>query len=170
MKDTIKAYVIGLLQSYHKRSKQIELLHYELAHPVHISEDEMIDSLSLSRSDNGGNHSGYVSDKTLYIALNYQDRAKKLNWDTKSEISSLLVELESEQERLKYYVSLLATRQSEVLKLLFFEGYSQEECAQKLKIAARTVRRIKDDAIDALTELYSFSKAIAEQDCPKAVQ
>lgn len=170
MKDNIKTYVISLLLSYQKHSKQIELLHYELSHPAHVSEDEMIGCLSLGRSDSGGNHSGYISDKTLYIALNYHDQAKKLNWDTKSEISSLLVKLESEQERLKYYVSLLATRQSEVLKLLFFEGYSQEECAQKLEIAARTVRRIKDDAIDALTELYSFSKAISDKDCPEAVQ
>lgn len=41
-----KAYVVGLLESYQKRSKQIDLLHYELSHPVRVSENEMIGALA----------------------------------------------------------------------------------------------------------------------------
>lgn len=40
MTDNIRAYVVGQLESFQKREKQIELLHYELAHPAHISDDE----------------------------------------------------------------------------------------------------------------------------------
>ncbi len=43
----IKTYVVGLLESYQKRSKQIDLLHYELSHPTDISENEMISALAL---------------------------------------------------------------------------------------------------------------------------
>ena len=71
-----------------------------------------------------------------------------------------LVTLEREQERLNYYVSLLGPRHAELLKLLYFEGYSQEECAKKLEIATRTVRRIKDDAIAELVEMYSFTGGV----------
>lgn len=45
----IKTYVVGLLESYQKRSKQIDLLHYELSHPTDISENEMISALALSQ-------------------------------------------------------------------------------------------------------------------------
>ncbi len=165
-----KTYVAGLLESYQKRAKQIELLHYELSHPICVSENEMIGALALAHGDSGGRPDGHISDKTLYIAMNYQKRTENENQRTRVEIVSQLAELENQQERLKYYVSLLKTRHAELLRLLYFEGCSQEDCAQKLKVAARTVRRIKDDAIDELTELYSFTKGFANNVCPEAVQ
>ena len=159
-----KTYVIGLLESYQKRSKQIELLHYELSHPARVSEDEIIGALALAHGDGeGGRPGGHASDKTLYIALNYQARANHANSDTAEEVVGQLVTLEREQERLNYYVSLLNSRHAELLKLLYFEGYSQEECAKKLEIATRTVRRIKDDAIEELTEMYSFTGEVANR-------
>lgn len=159
-----KAYVIGLLESYQKRSKQIELLHYELSHPARVSENEIIGALALAHGDGeGGRPGGHASDKTLYIALNYQARANHANSDTAEEVVGQLVTLEREQERLNYYVSLLNSRHAELLKLLYFEGYSQEECAKKLEIATRTVRRIKDDAIEELTEMYSFTGEVVNR-------
>lgn len=164
-----KTYVVGLLESYQKRSKQIELLHYELSHPSDISENEMIGALALAHGEGGGS-GGHISNKTLYIAMNYQQRTKKANQGTRAEIVDQLVELENQQERLNYYVSLLKARHTELLKLLYFEGYSQEECAKKLKVATRTVRRIRDDAIDELVEMYSFTKGVAKRACPEPVQ
>ena len=102
-------------------------------------------------------YSGHASDKTLYIALNYQAQIDHMRNDTTEEVAGQLVTLEREQEQLNYYVSLLGPRHAELLKLLYFEGYSQKACAQKLGIATRTVRRIKDDAIVELVELYSFA-------------
>ena len=93
-----------------------------------------------------------------------------MNSDTAEEVVGQLVTLEREQERLNYYVSLLNPRHAELLKLLYFEGYSLEECAKKLEIATRTVRRIKDDAIEELTEMYSFTGEIANKKYPEDVQ
>ena len=171
MKNNVetKIYVVGLLESYQKRSKQIELLHYELSHPTNISENEMIGALALAHGEGVGT-GGHISDKTLYIAMNYQQRTKSANQEAQTEIVSQLVELENQQERLKYYVSLLKVRHAELLRLHYFEGYSQEECAKKLGIADRTVRRIKNDAIDELTEMYSFTERVAMRTCPEPVQ
>ena len=166
-----KTYVIGLLESYQKRSKQIELLHYELSHPARVSENEIIGALALAHGDGEKGHpGGHASDKTLYIALNYQARANHVNSDTAEGDGGQIVALAREQERLNYYVSLLNPRHAELLKLLYFEGYSQEECAKKLEIATRTVRRIKDDAIEELTEMYSFTGEIANKKYPEDVQ
>ncbi len=156
-----KTYVVGLLESYQKRSKQIDLLHYELSHPTDISENEMISALALSHAEGGGGTVGHISDKTLYIALNYQEQIQKASGASKSEIADQLMELENIQRRLVYYVSLLDKRQAELLEHLYFEGYSQEECAAKLGIATRTVRRIREDALNNLTELYSFAEGFA---------
>ena len=164
-----RTYVIGLLESYQKRSKQIELLHYELSHPAKISENEMINALALAHGEVGG-AGGHISDKTLYIAMNYQQRTENANQGTRDEIVGQLIELENQQERLSYYVSLLKVRHAELLRLLYFEGYSQEECSKKLAITTRTVRRIKDDAIDELAEMYSFTEKAAKRTCPEPIQ
>ena len=164
-----KAYVVDLLESYRRRSKQIELLHYELSHPTDISENEMIGALALAHGESGGT-GGHISDKTLYIAMNYQQRTENAKQETRTEIVSQLVELESQQERLNYYVSFLKSRHAELLRLLYFEGYSQEECAGKLEVTARTVRRVKDEAIDELAEMYSFTRRSAKKTCPGPVQ
>lgn len=170
MNIEIKTYVIALLESYQKRKKQIELLHYELAHPSTVSEDELIGALLLSHGEGGGHTVGHISDKTLYIALNYQEQAETANRDTRTEIVGQLVELEKQQERLKYYVSLLDAKQSELIKLLYFEGCPQERCAKRLGITTHTVRRLKEDAIRELTELYCFTEGVTSQACPKVVQ
>ena len=64
-----RTYVVRLLEFYQKRSKQIELLHYELYHPADISENEMIGALALAHGEGSG-AGGHISDKTLYIAMN----------------------------------------------------------------------------------------------------
>lgn len=56
-----KAYVIKLLESYQRRSKQIDLLHHELSHPVCVTENEMVEALVLAHSDGGSRPSGHVS-------------------------------------------------------------------------------------------------------------
>ena len=76
----------------------------------------------------------------------------------KEEIVVQLVELEQEQKRLDYYISLLNERQSKVIKLTFFEGCAQNDVARKLAIVPRTVRRIKDEGVDKLIEMYSFAE------------
>lgn len=152
-----KTYVVGLLESYQKRSKQIDLLHYELSHPARVSANEMIGALALAHGEGCGHPGGHASDKTLYIALNYQERTDQANSDASSEVIERLVALEHEQERLKYYVSLLAERQANVIRLTYFEGYTQEDVAAKLELAKRTVQMLKAQAINDLAAMYDYT-------------
>ena len=78
---------LTVITDYQKRSKQIELLHYELSHPARVSENEIIGALALAHGDGEKGHpGGHASDKTLYIALNYQARANHVNSDTAEEV------------------------------------------------------------------------------------
>lgn len=165
MNNDTRSYVINLLETNQERRRKIALLHYELEHPAQMSETEMISTMALGHGtgSNGGRGEGHISDKTLYIALNYQSKVDKMNADTKEEIVVQLVEMEHEQKRLDYYVSLLAYRQAEVIKLTFFEGCAQNDVARKLAIVPRTVRRIKEEAVDKLVEMYSFAENLRER-------
>ena len=151
-----KTHVVGLLESYQTRSKQIDLLHYELSHPARVSGNEMIGALSLTHGEGGNGHSCHASDKTLYIALNYQDRADRINGDSVDEIAGQLVVLEREQERLKYYVSLLSDRQKRVIQLFYFEGLTQDEVADALEVTVRYIHSVKAKAITELVSMYEY--------------
>ena len=120
MNNEVRTHVISLLETCPERWRQIALLHYELEHPARLSDTEMIGAMALGHSEGSSHVKGHVSDKTLYIALNYQNRASKVNADIKEEIVLQLVELEREQARLEYYASLLEKRQSQVIHLAYF--------------------------------------------------
>ena len=40
--------------------------------------------------------------------------------------------------------------------MIYFEGYNQDDAARKLGIVPRTLRRIKNGAVDKLAEIYEF--------------
>ncbi len=154
MSDGTRAYVIGLLESSRKRMQEIALLHYELEHPARVSRDEVIGAMSLSHGEGVVRSRGHVSNKTLYIALNYQDKAARMNSDTREEIVERLVDLEHEQERLVYYISFLDDKQETVIRQFYFEGHTSGEIARELHVVPRTVHKIKNRALDRLASMY----------------
>lgn len=158
MNDDMKSYVVSLLETCQERKRKIALLHYELEHPAHTSEAEVISAMALGHGagDGGGHAEGHISDKTLYIALNYQSKVDKLNADTKEEIVVQLIELEWEQRRLDYYISLLNERQAKVIKSFYERKLPQGEVEKLMGLSAKTVRKLKKEALDALVMMYEF--------------
>lgn len=158
MNTDIKKRIVSLLEDYSKRERQIALLHYEMQHTAHVSPEEVIDTMSVSHGDGmSGNGKGHISNKTMYIALNYQEQMDRMNAEAVNEIAERLLELEAEQDRIRYYVSLLGTREAEVLRSFYFEGHSLEDTAKKIGVVVRSVYKIKNKAIDHLVELYAYT-------------
>ena len=160
--NDMRAYVVHLLETSQERKRKIALLHYELEHPAQTTEVEMISAMAMGHSVgcDSGHTDGQVSDKTLYIALNYQNRAEKLNTDIKQEIVLQLVELEREQARLEYYVSLLDKRSQALIWAIYFDECSLDEAAKQLGIAPRTVRTIKKAALEKLASMYEYIESV----------
>lgn len=159
MNTDMKTHVVNLLEGYAERERQIALLQYEMLHTARVSPEEVIDSMSLGQGDNigGGSSRGHISNKTMYIALNYQERMDHLNIESMDEIAEHLLELKAEQDRIRHYVTLLEKREAEVIRLHYFDGYSMETIAKKVHVAERTAYKIKTRAIDHLAELYTFA-------------
>lgn len=154
-----RSKVISLLESFHEREQKISLLKYELINFPRASPGEVIDGMGLGHSCELSPHSGYISNKTLFIALNYQDRAEQINGETLKDILEELGEVENIQNRLTYYVSILAPQQKKVIQRFYFEDRGWEEIAKEVKVALRTVHKIKNQALDKLAEFYDFSRA-----------
>lgn len=158
MNTDMKERVMELLRTYPKRKREIDALRYELANPAQVSRAEQLEAMAFAHGDTEGRSSiGHISDKTLYIALNYQDKVDKLNSSVVDEVAGQLIETEQEQSRLEYYVSLLEPRQAEVIRRIYFKPESQGAVAKALNISVRTVQVVKAQAIDALVELYSLT-------------
>ena len=161
MNTDMEERVIQLLKSYPDRERQIAALHYKMQHNAQITSEEVIAAMSLGHGDGlGGSGNGHVSDKTMYIALNYQDRGDRMNTEAENEIAQRLLELEAVQDQLRYYVSLLEKREEEVLRLTYFKGFSQDSISKLLGVVSRTMRRIKKEAVMKLAKMYVTEKSM----------
>ena len=103
MNAEMKNYVIKLLETYHDRERMIAVLRYDLEHPAKVNSSEQIEAMNYRRGDDIGNVKGHISNKTLYIALNYEEQAGRLNAEAAREVADELFGLEQQQKKLLYY-------------------------------------------------------------------
>lgn len=155
--DDIKTTVMTLLTQYRETQRYIEVLRYEMGHPSTISEEDMIDVLTFGHRDPSGLAKGHISNKTLFIALNYQDKAREANEGAKMEIAIQLAKLEKQQERLLYYIGLMDEQDAELIRLTYMDGLDNDQIAAKLGVTVRTVRTRRAKAIDLLCELFAYT-------------
>ena len=146
-----------LLQNYRATKRKIEQLRYELEHPTRVTPDEMIEAMNFAKGDGEGRPSGSVSNKTLYIAMNFQSAADEANASLTHDLVSRLVPLEQEINRLEHYVALLEPRQAEVIRLAYFEGHTWQQISAKTQITTRTLYKIRNQAVEELAEMYALT-------------
>lgn len=157
MSADMKNFVIDLLETYHDRERMIAVLRYELEHPAKVGRSEQIEAMNYGRGDGIGSTKGHISNKTLYIALNYEEQAERMNTEAAKEIADELFELEQRQKKLLYYIALLGKRQADMVRLIYIEKLSTKEVAERYGLTYRTIDRIKRDAVEALAEMYAYS-------------
>lgn len=149
-----------LLEQYPELIRRISILRFELQRPPTISPEEMIDSMNFVRGSGEGHVAGAISNKTMYIALNYREHAERINRERLDEIASRLVPMERSIERLQHYVSLLDTRMAQVIRSYYFDSQSWEDIAGHLDLSIRSVQKLKNAAIDKLVEMYEFAENV----------
>lgn len=117
MNAEMKNYVIKLLETYHDRERMIAVLRYDLEHPAKVNSSEQIEAMNYRHGDDIGNVKGHISNKTLYIALNYEEQAGRLNAEAAREVADELFGLEQQQKLLYYPLQGTATvRKSRTLE------------------------------------------------------
>lgn len=146
---------VSMLEGYLEKQRQIAALRYDLDHTNYVTEEDVIGQMALpGQSENDGSRSvNHISDKTMYIALNYSNRAFQLNSEEADRILELLTPLELEVERLEFYVGLLPLRLRSVLELHYFRGIAWAEVAKEESISARAIADRRSAAIEQLAGL-----------------
>ena len=156
--------VIRLLKSSRQRRQRIKILRYEFLQHTGISIDDMIDSMTFGLDHDVPHSSVSSHDKIFYIALNYQNFADALNREKISGILSELAKLENEEHRLCYYISLLDSREAQVVRQVYIDGCSWSQAAKTMKVVRRTAYKIKDRALANLAWMYEYIDGITEDD------
>lgn len=150
--------VIGLLQSYAAKKARLEQLQYELSYLMSRSEQDIIPEMSLKGATpfGGGAHHGYVSDKTMKIALEYHNVSRRISNYAVGEIMLEYGAIESEIERLEKYVSLLDEPKSTIIRQYYFDKKTWDYLEEGLHATKSTLQRYRNSAIDELANMYSY--------------
>ena len=155
MNQKTTSFVISQLESYPQLCTRIEILKFEIQNEVGITPEEMIEVLSFHRKVNGESDVSYHTIPD--IAMNYRMLAEKLNAERIEEISLQYLDAMKQCARIQRYVSLLKEKQRKVIELHYFDGLAWSEVAEKMGIAARTVLKIRQRAVEKLEELYLYT-------------
>ena len=147
-----------MLEGYLGLHRKIEALRYEMRHPSSVTPEEVISQMSMpGLSDTVGGASGRISDKTMYIALNYEQRTVHLNEEENSRVAKALYPLEQKAERLEFYVGLLPHRMAQALRLHYFKGLTWTDAAKAEGVSMKAMVKRRSGAIELLAELLFFS-------------
>jgi len=169
MSETRKM-VIEKLKSYVTNIARLEQLQYEMNHLLSRSEQDIIQELSLRGTSlfGGGANRGYVSDKTMKIALEYHDISLRMSNDSVNEIMQEFDTIESEVRRLEKYVSLLDEAESSIIRYFYFEGRSWDNLEAELHTNRRTLQRHRNSAVDELVHMYSYISEFEQKNAQDA--
>lgn len=159
-----KRAVIEALKNYPEQQKKIRLLRYELEHPTQVSEEELIESLSLSKSTDGGGPSGHISNKTMMIALQFQDEAQRMNSEVVIQIAQDLHILEAETARVDYYISLLDLEQAQVIRGYYLEKKQWADMETETGLTQRALLKRRDAGVAELSDMFEFLGRIRGED------
>ena len=158
MHNDISIEVIYQLKDYNAKKRRIKVLRYELEHPANASYDDVIDALSFAKGTGEGHSIGHISNKTMYIALNYRQETERLNSDASDEIMAELLKLENEVDRLDFYLGLLEAQHRGAVTGFYRDGLTLQQTAERVNVSLWNVRRLRDEAVAELAEMYECTQ------------
>ena len=151
-------YVLSLLENYPETSKKIELMRYELYSSMVVSPQEMIEVMSFSKKDTEVN--AKYPHTVPEIASCYKDVANRLNREIAEGIMEQYIAMIRERDRLHHHIRLLEPRQAEIIREYYFCRNSWSEISKNMSISLRTAYSVRQQAIDALVQMYAFTGAV----------
>ena len=107
--------------------------------------------------DGGSIAKGHISNKTLYIATNYNERTETLNREASDEVVDLLNAMNEERKRLLHYISLLKEKDRKIIQETYIEAKTREELSEIYGVSQKSVSAMRKQAVENLCVLYDFT-------------
>lgn len=156
--------IITKLKSYTHDKRRLLLLEYELSNLKKLSPLEMMETMAYRKSMEEliSENAAPQQSKVLHIALSYKENTDKQNLEAYYEILEEWQALYLELHRLETYLGLLDDQPRQILQYVFFERKSWKELEEEIGLSRRTINRRKKDAVEALVEMYSYTKKLTD--------
>lgn len=149
-----KEYILHLLRNYKEIVATINMLKFELEQFQGVTDEEAIEALTYKKQTGDRVQTSGISEKTAHVGLIYKEYAKRINSEGKAEVINSIVPLESEIKILETAVEGLSYQECNVIKELYFTNKSLSRVAGELAMSERSVRYIRDAAINRLNSIY----------------
>jgi len=149
-----KEYIVYLLRNYKEIVATINMLKLELQNFDGMTNEEAIEALAFRKAVGEPVQSSGIRDKTGRMALVYREYAKRVNHESKAEVTNSLVPLESEIRMLETAVEGLSYQECDVIKELYFRNKSISQVAGEHSTSERSIRYARDVAINRLNSIY----------------
>lgn len=158
---TTREDIESLLKKYQEWQKKITLLEFERDNPAEATQLEVLDGLALSHpSMDGPRAPGYISNKTMQLAMSFRNKADRMNCETLLDIDQELSILRTRTAKLDFYVSQLDEKQAEVIRGHYFEGKSWAELQKELHISSRTLSNRRNGGLDTLITMGEYLEKV----------
>ena len=158
MEKDMNQYVLSLLENYPQMIRKIELMRYELRFAKAVTPQEMIEVMSFSKKDAEAN--AKYPHTVPEIALCYKEIAQRLNHEVAESVMETYVSMIRERDRLHHRISLLAPQQAEIIQEYYIHRNSWGDIAKNMGISLRTAYSTRQQAVDALVQMYTFTGAV----------
>ena len=137
----------------------MEALRYEISNPRRVTSEQVIEAMNFGHGDGDGGSiaKGHISNKTLYIATNYNERTETLNREASDEVVDLLNAMNEERKRLLHYISLLKEKDRKIIQETYIEARTREELSEIYGVSQKSVSTMRKQAVENLCVLYDFT-------------
>ena len=153
------------LQSYGTLKKRLLLLEYELEHPKRVTSTEVLNALAYGSLENGlfttctRNH----TDRVFSLVGHYNETADIMNQEVLVQIHQERNQVCAELSRLDAYIDMLDGVQKKVIQARYIENKAWRIIEQETGLSRRTLIRRKQEGVQSLIQMYSYTNAVMKE-------
>ena len=146
--------VEALLTSYKELKRTLELLAFRINYFSGLSGDHIIEELTFTSPQGERVTTSGVSDKTLRIALAYQNTSYEQSKEILEELVRRHGALKTDLDFLEHCITLLENELSNVATDLFIKGMDSTQIGAKYNLSRSSINRYRLKAIAEITKMY----------------
>lgn len=152
-----------IMKEYPKMIMERTCLEYQIRNFIGITETDIIDVMSFTKSGGERVQTSSISEKTANIAITYRKKMERINREWQDHLENKYVILLEEIIFLESAIASLSGNLSEVIYDMVMQGLTWDELAYKYHISRTMVAKYRKKAIKELEMLYSIHEREIEE-------
>ena len=155
--EKLKKQLEDRLNRYSGMKTELEMLCYELNRLTAPLSTEVIEGSVLSHPNFERVSGSHITDKTADIVVEHVSGQQDVRYHV---LTAMIRQLNTELQRLEYYVSLLPAKEEEIIRLFYFDNLPWSEITGRLPVTQRTLESRTKSGLDKLLRYYALTDGL----------